>query len=208
MQEIMTKDIKMKDGLFARTQQSILPFEFNQDVANVFDDMIYRSVPFYKEIHALTVDLVQRYYRPGNKVFDFGCSTGTTILLLEHAFKMQQRAIEFVGVDMSIPMIEKAQEKCHQVRNVTFINQDMTNVEPKGAQIVILNYTLQFLKVDKRKSFLKKIVGALPSGGIVILSEKIISPLPHMEKCISELYHDFKEDKVIVHLKLHKKKRP
>ncbi len=181
-----------EDKFFAKAQQNIAPFDFNQDVADVFDDMVQRSVPFYKEIHSLIVDLVSRYYQEGHKVFDFGCSTGTTIRLLEHFFSQKQKSIQFVGVDMSAPMIEKAKEKCANVREVDFLNEDMTTVNLEGAQIVILNYTLQFLKVEKRQAFLEKIYNALPTGGILILSEKIRSPLPIMEECITDLYYDFK----------------
>lgn len=182
----------VEDKIFAKAQQNIAPFDFNEDVANVFDDMVQRSVPFYKEIHSLIADLVLRYYQDDKKVFDFGCSTGTTIWLLEHHFLKHNRSIKFTGVDMSAPMIKKAKEKCESVRNVDFFEGDMTQVSLDEAQVVILNYTLQFLKVEKRKAFLKKIYDALPSGGILILSEKIRSPLATMEECITDLYYDFK----------------
>ena len=37
----------LKDELFLK---EISTFEFNDDVANVFDDMLNRSVPFYSSI--------------------------------------------------------------------------------------------------------------------------------------------------------------
>lgn len=181
-----------KDKVFSKAQQNIAPFTFSKEVATVFDDMVNRSIPFYREIHSLIVDLVTRYYDDNGVVFDFGCSTGTTILLLEHHLLELDRKIKFVGVDTSAPMLEIASIKCSEVREVTFLNEDMTQVDLKGAQVVILNYTLQFLKVDKRKAFLEKIYQALPSGGILILSEKIRSPLGTMEDCITDLYYDFK----------------
>ncbi len=190
IQRLMKNDQKSRDQIFNSPQENIAPFEFNQKVAAVFDDMVARSIPFYQEIHRLIVDLTHRYYRGRGKVYDLGCSTGTTIELLEKSFG--EKAISFVGVDTSAPMLELAKEKCSQVRAVEFLLEDMIRVDFKDAEIVIFNYTLQFLKVDKRAELLKKIYNALPSGGCLILSEKIKSPSKKMESCITDLYYDFK----------------
>ena len=47
---------KKKDTLF---KKSTAPgkFEFNEPVARVFDDMLERSVPFYKECQQMVIDL-------------------------------------------------------------------------------------------------------------------------------------------------------
>lgn len=183
---------KGRDQIFNSPQENIAPFEFNSEVATVFDDMVSRSIPFYEEIHRLILDLTQRFYRGIGSVVDLGCSTGTTIDLLERSFVKQNRPIRFVGVDTSKPMLELAAKKCSHVREVTFINEDMTDVDFKDAEIVILNYTLQFLKLEKRGELLKKIYEALPSGGCLLLSEKINSKSQLMESCITDLYYDFK----------------
>ena len=47
-----------KDQFFKDKQENILPFEFNEDVALVFDDMVSRSVPFYNEIHSIILDIL------------------------------------------------------------------------------------------------------------------------------------------------------
>lgn len=185
-------DQNRRDEIFNSPQENIAPFEFNQDVASVFDDMVARSIPFYEEIHRLIVDLTQRYYQGTGKIFDLGCSTGTTIDLLERVFNAKGRKISFVGVDTSEPMLKEAAQKCAKVRDVTFLKQDMTQVDFEGAEVVILNYTLQFLKVEKRGELLEKIYKALPKGGCLLLSEKIKSPSSLMENCITDLYYDFK----------------
>lgn len=186
----MESDNKKRDKIFNSPQENIAPFEFNEKVAEVFDDMVSRSIPFYQEIHRLIVDLTQRYYQGKGKVYDLGCSTGTTIDLLERSFG--ERPISFVGVDTSGPMLKLAQKKCGHVRDVEFLQEDMTKVDFKDAEMVIFNYTLQFLKVEKRGELLKKIYEALPPGGCLILSEKIKSPSSLMENCITDLYYDFK----------------
>lgn len=187
---LMKDDQKSRDEIFNSPQEDIAPFEFNDKVAQVFDDMVSRSIPFYQEIHRLIVDLTQRYYQGTGKVYDLGCSTGTTIDLLERSFG--DRPISFVGVDTSAPMLEIATKKCGHVRDAIFLEEDMTKVDFKDAEMVIFNYTLQFLKVEKRGELLRKIYEALPPGGCLILSEKIKSPSSLMENCITDLYYDFK----------------
>lgn len=181
-----------RDEIFNSPQENIEPFKFNKDVAQVFDDMVARSIPFYEEIHRLILDLTTRFYKGRGEVIDLGCSTGTTINLLEKHFSTLGRSIKFVGVDTSGPMLLEAKAKCSEVRDVLFLNEDMTQVDFSNAEVVILNYTLQFLKVDQRIDLLKKIYQGLPSGGCLILSEKIKSPRPKMEVCITDLYYDFK----------------
>ena len=39
-----------KDQLYRNRKDPVPPFEFNAEVAGVFDDMIHRSVPMYAEI--------------------------------------------------------------------------------------------------------------------------------------------------------------
>lgn len=181
-----------RDNIFRSKLENIEPFQFNENVANVFDDMVDRSIPNYQEIHRIIIDLVTRYYKGTGTIYDLGCSTGTTIALLEKAFVEQNRPIKFVGIDTSPSMIKKAQEKCHFVREVQFLEKDISEVDFNMAQVFILNYTLQFFKIEGRLQLLKSIYNSLPSGGILILSEKIKSQSSHMQDCITDLYYDFK----------------
>lgn len=54
----MLKGHAMKDEIFKQKVQK--QFEFDEKVASVFDDMISRSVPFYKENLRLIVALVAK----------------------------------------------------------------------------------------------------------------------------------------------------
>lgn len=184
-----------RDKIFSSELENIEPFKFSEDVANVFDDMVDRSIPNYQEIHRMILDLVSRYYTDSGIVYDLGCSTGTTIALLEKYFVGLNRPISFVGIDTSAPMLKKAEEKCSFVRDATFLEEDMSEIDflQRGTpKVFIINYTLQFFKKEGRVQLLKRIYDSLPDGGILILSEKIKSPSTHMEKCITDLYYDFK----------------
>ena len=45
------------DQIYKNNIIGVRDFEFNQSVADVFDDMVSRSVPFYDEIHKIILDL-------------------------------------------------------------------------------------------------------------------------------------------------------
>ncbi len=57
-------------------------FEFDEEVASVFDDMLNRSVPFYKEMQRLTINFALNFLEEDDKVYDLGCSTASTLIEL------------------------------------------------------------------------------------------------------------------------------
>lgn len=181
------------DHIFAAKQKIIKPFNFGPDVAEVFDDMVSRSVPFYEEIHRISADMVLRFYEGHGPIIDLGCSTGTTISLLNNELSKQGRQVSFKAVDTSASMLELAKKKCHDVKNIEYLCEDMCETNFDNAEIVILNYTLQFLSLDKRLELLKRIYKGLRPGGIILISEKIHSEKSSMQEIITDLYYDFKK---------------
>lgn len=181
-----------QDQVFKQKKDRILPFEFNEEVANVFDDMVKRSVPFYEEIHRLTLDIVERYHTGKGPIIDLGCSTGTTFKLITKEFPDQD--FHFIGIDNSQAMLKKAKEKLLplKLKKLELRHESMEESQLDNAEIVILNYTLQFLPVDKRVHLLQKIHQYLSPGGVMLLSEKIKSPRSDMQDLITNLYYDFK----------------
>ena len=55
-------------------------FQFDEDVARVFDNMVSRSVPMYQETMSASMDVAKKFIQQGTNVFDIGCSTGTLLL--------------------------------------------------------------------------------------------------------------------------------
>lgn len=182
-----------KDSVFATHKKVIKPFEFNEEVAQVFDDMVSRSVPFYEESHRVCADMALRFYRGSGHIIDLGCSTGTTISFLHKVLKDQCDNISFKGVDSSESMLALAQKKCSHIENARFYQDDMCEADLSNSEIVILNYTLQFISIEKRLSLLQKIYDGLLPGGILIVSEKIRSPQAVTQELITDLYYDFKK---------------
>ena len=64
------------DNIFAAPIDKIGDFTFDERVAEVFPDMIQRSVPGYSNIISAIGMLAERFAKPHSKVYDLGCSLG------------------------------------------------------------------------------------------------------------------------------------
>ena len=55
------------------------PFRFNDAVAQVFPDMLRRSIPGYEASLEAIGSLAARFVQPGTHCYDLGCSLGAAI---------------------------------------------------------------------------------------------------------------------------------
>lgn len=185
--------IKEKDNLFTQTGPTE-KFEFNESVARVFDDMLERSVPMYRECLESAVDWCTRFARQGTHVYDLGCSTGTLMKRLTDRLPADS-GVRLVGIDNSGPMLVKAREKlatsplpCKLVEADLKGDFSLTN-----ASVVIMNYTLQFLPPERRLDLARKIFQGLNDGGLLILIEKVKSDNLKFDKTFIEFHHAHKK---------------
>jgi tRNA (cmo5U34)-methyltransferase len=166
-------------------------FEFDEEVAVVFDDMLNRSVPFYKEASEITVFFALKYLKEGGRLYDLGSSTAS--LLIEIYKKLPFKA-KLIGLDNSEAMIEQAQKKLNAYgMDIELKYADILNYEYKKADVFISNYTLQFIRPLVREELVKKICNYLNDEGVFIFSEKLISHDKKLNKELIELYYDFKK---------------
>lgn len=171
-------------------------FEFNEEVAEVFDDMVRRSVPFYDEQQHMVCEIGRRLYKPGTSVYDLGCSTGTTLITLARALKNCRR---LVGYDNSRPMLERARRKvssagfnnCIELR-FGDLNGDVERLEFEGAGLVTLCWTLQFVRPPRRDRLIRWIYDGLVEGGALIVTEKVLADDSCLNRLFIELYYGFK----------------
>lgn len=171
-------------------------FAFDERVAKVFDNMVSRSVPFYNEVQRIQSDLIMDFLPDnGGVVCDLGCSTGTTLEYLTQHPKCPN-STQFIGYDNSTSMLDKAREKLSEQINagkVSLITADLSDLPPlPSCNIIILNWTLQFVRPMGREQLLKAVFQALKPGGIVLLSEKILVNDPLLNRLYIDHYLQFK----------------
>lgn len=166
-------------------------FSFSKEVASVFDDMLPRSVPYYNENIALIAELL----RGRRAICDLGCSTGNLLLFLAQNLNCEI----LCGVDNSAPMLEiaKAKAKAYGAK-IDFIEADilefftLDSTQKDEFDAIISNYTMQFIRPQKRESLCKKIYENLQKNGIFIMSEKLVSEDKWLDKRLIDIYHSFK----------------
>jgi len=184
----------LNDALFRRVAPIRDDFKFDGDTAEVFEDMLRRSIPFYGELQAMTAELARRYAQDGSDVYDLGCSTGTTMLLLAKA--LSGRRTRIVGVDASAAMLEKARRKLRRarvLRRCRLVRADV-NAPPAmpNASVAVLNLTLHFVRPVNRERLLAAVFKGLRRGGCLILTEKIVPEDSIVARDFVDLYHAFK----------------
>jgi tRNA (cmo5U34)-methyltransferase len=191
-----------KDSIFASPLQRISDFSFDDATADVFDDMLSRSVPFYEDIQHMIVDLILTLMQDASVVCDLGCSTGTTLLMLASEMKKYNprlKAVQLIGLDSSEAMLARARAKCEIVKpecSTTWQVRDLNSaLEDSSADIFIMNLTLQFLRPLYREHLIANIHKALNPGGCLILVEKVLTNDPLFNRMYIEIYHEFKKRK-------------
>ena len=168
-------------------------FEFDEEVASVFDDMLDRSVPFYRDVLSLVSTLVEKNTKEGDRVCDLGCSTATTLLEI---FSKNSKKLELIGIDNSSAMIKRAKRKVAAFgADIKLFQADFIKDEIPLSKIIIANYTLQFVRPAKREELVKKIYNSIEKGGFFIFNEKIIYEDKKLNKQMIDIYYDFKKQK-------------
>ena len=166
-------------------------FQFDESVASVFDDMLNRSVPFYEENIDLIIKIVDSYSEAGSRVIDLGSSTASLLLEIERKVNSE---LHLIGIDNSSAMIKQAQKKIEALNSkVELFEGDIIEFNYPEADIIILNYTLQFIRPIEREKLLQKIYNSLKDDGILIITEKVISSEPKLNKKLIDIYYNFKK---------------
>ncbi|MHC3994677.1 carboxy-S-adenosyl-L-methionine synthase CmoA [Thiomicrolovo sp. ZZH C-3] len=179
----------MEDKVFNKPIEK--QFEFDEQIAAVFDDMLKRSVPFYEEAMALTKRFALAYLREGGRLYDLGCSTASTLLSIERDLKVEA---ELVGIDNAASMLEQARRKLAVFGSKIRLEEaDIMTFDYEAADVFITNYTLQFIRPLVRETLVQRVYDTLNPGGVFIFSEKVVSEDKRLNKLLIDGYYDFKK---------------
>ncbi|MDA0978462.1 MAG: carboxy-S-adenosyl-L-methionine synthase CmoA [Proteobacteria bacterium] len=181
------------DRVYALQRENIEAFRFDATVADVFQDMIERSVPGYALVLQLVGVLAERYAHPGTRCYDLGCSLGASTLQLRRHVPSDCLVI---GIDNSAAMVERCQStmnRDHSSAACEIRLADIRDSELSNASIILLNFTLQFIPDGERQAMLNRIYDALIPGGVLLLAEKVRFDNNERQQFMTNLHHDFKK---------------
>lgn len=227
-----------RDQIYRHKKAEIGDFKFDDGVADVFDDMIVRSVPGYEMTIAMLPILVRRFAVANTNLYDLGCSLGkgtfaiqnaaptsSVVFAVDSSEAMTTRLMESLrrrdriaakrsppksGSAASEPATSGPKESSQTLSNsfaqVNVLHQDILETSLTNSSLIVLNFTLQFIPVEKRDALLKHCFDALIEGGALLLSEKTKQQNLSEQALISDLHHDFKRDQGYSDLEISRKR--
>ena len=181
------------DRIFQDPARKAADFSFNEETAEVFEDMLDRSVPGYREIQRMIVELAGDFAVDDTNVYDLGCSTGITLRNLD---KLERR-VRLIGVDSSAAMLTKAERAFEQspLRHpYTLVCRNLNEgMQVEDASVVVMSLTLQFVRPLYRERALSGICEGLLPDGALILVEKVTGEDSLLSRLFIGHYHEFKQ---------------
>ncbi len=183
---------EVADRIFAENRAAT-DFTFNTETAQVFDDMVGRSVPFYGELQRMTAEMARDFAAPGTCLYDLGCATGTTFALLD---PVVDPSVTFVGIDNSNEMLDKARIKLKAASEKRTIEFRCADIHGMGAltnaSFVVMILTLQFVRPLHRERVAKAIHDGMNERGGLILIEKLTAQDSGINRLFIDYYHGMK----------------
>jgi len=123
------------DKIFHSSEPKPGSFVFDQRVADVFADMISRSVPGYQQILEMLPTLTRQFYFPNHNYYDLGCSLGAGLLAMSEGLK--DAKVNLIGVDNSSAMIKHAKKNLSGL-TAEIIEDDLLSVNIDNAGMVLM----------------------------------------------------------------------
>lgn len=182
----MDSALSLGDDIFSARSS----WTFEGDVPENFDKHVQRSVPFYHEGHRLICRVSDYFLGDDSIAYDLGCATGE--LLHKLAARHDRSTIRFIGVDRSAAMAAAAKEKNAADTRIQVDCEELTQYEFQQADLIVMHYTMQFVRPAVRQDLFRRIFDALRWGGAFLLFEKVRGPDARFQDMLTGLYSDFK----------------
>jgi tRNA (cmo5U34)-methyltransferase len=181
-----------KDRLFQASDRPVADFAFNAETASVFDDMLERSVPFYAEMQRMLAQLAADFAADGTNIYDIGCSTGTTLRMLDAL----PQAVTLIGLDNSPAMLARAEQALagrlrhrYELRHAD-LNEGLAI---GNASAVVMSLTLQFVRPVHREGLLREVCAGINAEGCLLLIEKLVGQESLLNRLYIQHYYEFKQ---------------
>lgn len=196
-----------KDRIYANKLEKISDFTFDGNVAQVFEDMIERSVPGYGLINNILPIIANYFIKPNTNCYDLGCSVGEASIVISKNSKISN--VKIFAIDDSQKMIEKLNQKLYAISSKVEVNTKCSNVLVEkiiNASFIVLNFTMQFIDTVDREYLINKCYSGLNYGGALLVSEKIIYDNLKEERIMQAFHEDFKRSNAYSDLEISQKR--
>lgn len=191
-------------------------WEFDESVADCFENMLERSIPQYSVMRSSVANLVydmikgQDVVKNTFSVLDIGCSDGLMLDTLLKRFGAVSTAVldstdyavakdgRFYGIDISQPMLIKAKHRLLDdvISHRVSINYcDLRTDFPDGVFDVITSIlTIQFTPIEYRQHIIQNVYNHLSNkNGCFIMVEKVLGNTDRLNQLFVKNYYSEKE---------------
>lgn len=183
-------------------------WEFDQEVAECFDDMLKRSIPQYKEMRNLVFKIGKKYVKHKTDIVDLGSSRGRAI---EPFISKYGSYNTYHLVEKSRAMLNKLKEDFKHYSKVDVVrirDLDLREEYPNvNASLTLSILTLQFIPIEYRQNIITNIYDNLIDNGAFILVEKVIGNTAELDNAFVDIYYDLKEKNGYSREKIEKKRK-
>lgn len=153
------------------TPQAVVDFRFDERTAAVFPDMIHRSVPGYATLLQLFAVIGAGFVPEGGHVYDLGCALGGASIALQRHIP-PTATIDAVDNAEAMTRRLAAYVEGAGIRNIRVQQADITALDYRPADLIIMAFTLQFIPPEARDALLVRLRQTLRPGGALLLAEK------------------------------------
>lgn len=187
-------------------------WEFDENVATVFDNMLQNSIPSYDRMRDLTYRLGRRFVTPGSTIVDLGASLGRAIEPFVREFGKYEWIYNPDGAEEEretgnhYSLYETAPAMRSRLRDNELLNAAEARLEDEslveadsykyGGQVdcslILSVLTLQFTPIEHRQHILETVYNSLHEGGAFILVEKVLGDDKFLDSLLVDTYYDMK----------------
>ena len=173
-------------------------WEFDEQVADCFENMLERSIPQYDVMRDSVANLAKSVIDSDNKntfsILDIGCSDGLMIQKFLDVFDGEGL---YTGVDVSKPMLDKAKFRFLDriIQHQIVIEEcDLRNSYPTGYYDIVSSVlSIQFTPIEYRQHIIQNIYNSLSTkNGTFIMVEKVLGNTDMLNQLFVKNYYDMK----------------
>lgn len=169
-------------------------WEFDENVAKCFNNMLERSIPGYIDMRNLCYSLGEKFIKPyDSTVIDLGASRGEAL----RPFIEDGKALSLIGLEVSAPMRDEFQKEFGSHKNVSIVDYDLRSISSDhfiqhNVTLVLSILTLLFTPIQYRSKIIKNVYDMLEPGGAFILVEKVLGSCCEIDDLLVDCYHEMK----------------
>lgn len=165
---------------------------FDEEVADVFDDMLERSIPDYVEMRRITTSVARTFLSQLPRIIDLGASRGEALARLLTGTRHAQA----IAVEVSEPMAGACRARFGGYLGVEVLPIDLRHDYPVLADVdVVLSIlTLQFVPIEYRQRILFDVWRSLRPGGALVIVEKVLGHSAIGDALLVDAYLDRKRE--------------